>query len=180
MLEKLKSAVQNSASSKQSKPVESHVTNDIQKLYPTEECPVVQVQIGSLPKRDSQGLTLTQEIGVFPRHVALQIRHNHPTLGLKEVAHQRQCHSEKAPNFEMCFLQQVNQNQPRGVLTLGLPPNMTRRPKSAMAKKCTSTGTSNQYPVPLQSASSEAIHHYYETLSPKYANIVRDRVCHDF
>ena len=49
------------------------------------------------------------------------------------------------------------------MLSLGLPPSMIPR-GFATAKR--------QQLNQTQSASSEAIHHYYETLSPKYANIV--------
>ena len=50
------------------------------------------------------------------------------------------------------------------MLSLGLPPSMIPR-GFATAKRPPQL---NQ----TQSATSEAIHHYYETLSPKYANIV--------
>ena len=49
------------------------------------------------------------------------------------------------------------------MLSLGLPPSMIPR-GFATAKRPQLNQT--------QSATSEAIHHYYETLSPKYANIV--------
>ena len=39
--------------------------------------------------RDGAGLTLSQGLGDFPRQVFLNIRHNHPTLGLGDVAFQR-------------------------------------------------------------------------------------------
>ena len=49
------------------------------------------------------------------------------------------------------------------MLSLGLPPSMIPR-GFATAKRPQLNQT--------QSATSEAIHHYYETLSPKYANIL--------
>ena len=57
------------------------------------------------------------------------------------------------------------QQQPKGVLSLGLPPNMI--PANFAEKFATSKRQ--------QSATSEVIHHYYETLSPKYANINNQR-----
>merc|ERR1712018_889848 len=44
-------------------------------------------------RRDQNGLTIVQQIGTFPNNVPLNIRHNHPTLGLSDVAYQRQ-HSD--------------------------------------------------------------------------------------
>ncbi len=107
------------------------------------------------PQREVNGLTITQEVGVFPNNVELNIRHAHPSLGLKEVAHVRQ-------QGQQCYLQQ----QPKGVLSLGLPDNL--RPKTLRSKTPTPTSKMAQPPA---SATSEAIHHYYETLSPKYMNI---------
>ena len=52
----------------------------------------------SAPKREVHGLTFTQNVGVFPRQVSLEIRHTHPALGLNEVAHQRQRHSQVQDN----------------------------------------------------------------------------------
>lgn len=106
------------------------------------------------------GLTFTQNVGVFPRQVSLEIRHAHPTLGLNEVAHQRQ-HHENQSGFQ-CY-QNVAAEPPlvKGVLSLGLPASMIPRGFQSGAKK--------------QSATSEAIHHYYETLSPKYANVMKQQ-----
>lgn len=110
----------------------------------------------SLPKREMNGLTFTQNVGVFPRQVSLEIRHAHPTLGLNEVAHQRQ-HHENQSGFQ-CY---QNLDPPvKGVLSLGLPPSMIPRGFQSVKK---------------QSATSEAIHHYYETLSPKYANVMKQQ-----
>ena len=39
--------------------------------------------------RDGRGLTLSQGLGDFPHEVLLNIRHDHPTLGLGDVAYQR-------------------------------------------------------------------------------------------
>ena len=128
------------------------------------------------PKREIHGLTFTQNVGVFPRQVSLEIRHTHPSLGLNEVAHQRQRHSQVEDNLfpRQCQMpsnvqqQQSHyqnlQQQPKGVLSLGLPPSMIPR-GFATAKR-------PQQLHQTQTATSEAIHHYYETLSPKYANIV--------
>ena len=44
-------------------------------------------------KRDPNGVTIVQQVGSFPNNVPLNIRHNHPTLGLSDVAYQRQ-HSD--------------------------------------------------------------------------------------
>merc|ERR1712020_260955 len=44
-------------------------------------------------RRDPNGVTIVQQVGSFPNNVPLNIRHNHPTLGLSDVAYQRQ-HSD--------------------------------------------------------------------------------------
>ena len=113
------------------------------------------------PQREANGLTITQEVGEFPHNVPLNIRHTHPSLGLREVAHQRK-HSE-APNVQ-CYLQQ----QPKGVLSLGLPDNL--KPKTLRLNRGSVVVAK---PSHHQTATSEAIHHYYETLSPKYMNLKR-------
>ena len=156
MLEKLKAVVTakdsaNSNSVNKSIQDKTVVTaNDIQKLYPNE----ILHHDPNLPKRGPNGLTFTQNIGVFPRQVSLEIRHTHPSLGLREVADVRK-HSEN----QMVQCQNVNKT-PKGVLSLGLPPQMVPKGFTTMAKR------------PPQSAPSEAICHYYETLNPKYANVV--------
>ena len=160
MLEKLKAVViakdptnsNNSVKSIQDKTTVV-TTNDIQKLYPNE---ILHQEDPNLPKRGPNGLTFTQNIGVFPRQVSLEIRHTHPSLGLREVADVRK-HSDQ--NQMSVQYQNVNKN-PKGVLSLGLPPQMVPKGFTTMAKR------------PSQSAPSEAICHYYETLNPKYANVV--------
>ena len=42
-----------------------------------------------LALRDRKGVTLSQGYGDFPQQVFLNIRHDHPTLGLSDVAYQR-------------------------------------------------------------------------------------------
>ena len=56
------------------------------------------MKLTTAPKREVHGLTFTQNVGVFPRQVSLEIRHTHPALGLNEVAHQRQRHSQVQDN----------------------------------------------------------------------------------
>ena len=160
MLEKLKAVVAKDATTTSSglKQIQDHsrgsvvTTNDIQRLYPNE----IISRDPNLPKRQPNGLTITQNVGVFPRQVSLEIRHTHPSLGLTEVAHERK-HSEN--QMVLC---QSSVKTPKGVLSLGLPPQMV--PKGFAA-------TMTKRPPP-PSASSEAICHYYETLNPKYANMV--------
>ena len=66
----------------------------------------VYMKPNTAPKREVHGLTFTQNVGVFPRQVSLEIRHTHPALGLNEVAHQRQRHSQVQDNH---FTQQPQQ-----------------------------------------------------------------------
>ena len=66
----------------------------------------VYMKLTTAPKREVHGLTFTQNVGVFPRQVSLEIRHTHPALGLNEVAHQRQRHSQVQDNH---FTQQQQQ-----------------------------------------------------------------------
>ena len=166
MLEKLKAVViakdstnSNNSVNKSIQDKKTVVTaNDIQKLYPNE---ILHENDPNLPKRGPNGLTFTQNIGVFPRQVSLEIRHTHPSLGLREVADVRK-HSDQNQMSSVVQYQNVNKNHPKGVLSLGLPPQMV--PKGF-------TNTMAKRPPP-QSAPSEAICHYYETLNPKYANVV--------
>ena len=158
MLEKLKAAVINkeATNTNGAKAIQHNASsivtaNDIQRIYPNE----ILTEDSNLPKRDPKGLTFTQNVGIFPRQVSLEIRHAHPSLGLTEVAHERK-HSENRN------VQCLNYKPPKGVLSLGLPPQMVPRGFSnTMAKK-----------PPPQSATSEAICHYYETLNPKYSNVM--------
>ena len=65
------------------------------------------------PKREVHGLTFTQDVGVFPRQVSLEIRHTHPALGLNEVAHQRTRHSQLQDNhfIQQCHYQNLQPSQ---------------------------------------------------------------------
>ena len=75
------------------KAVQAVPTRDIQQIYPYEEKFEKKLCRGLQAKREVNGLTFTQNVGVFPRQVALEIRHRHATLGLNDVAHQRR-HTE--------------------------------------------------------------------------------------
>ena len=100
-----------------------------------------------VPKRDSQGFTITHELGSFPNKFPLNIRHNNPTLGLNDVAYQRihQTHSMHPHQYEKLQRQIQRYSNPKrpsarppsvdsgpppytspspstkGVLSLGLP-----------------------------------------------------------
>merc|ERR1712083_629035 len=114
-------------------------SRDIQKILPQENNPNLNqnpednlLRADIAPKREVHGLTFTQDVGVFPRQVSLEIRHTHPALGLNEVAHQRQRHSQVQDNHftqqqQQCHYQNLQpqhnqQQQAKGVLSLGLPP----------------------------------------------------------
>ena len=97
-------------------------------------------------RRDQRGLTITQQMGQFPHKVPLNIRHNHPTLGLSDVAFH---HSEI--------------NSPRGVLTLGLPSHWTRPFKKHSQQKI------------FQSASSDVIRQTYATSDHTYETLQKPR-----
>ena len=64
-----------------------------------------------LALRDRKGVTLSQGYGDFPQQVFLNIRHDHPTLGLSDVAYQR-LHQEHTHR---------SGGQQAGVVSLGLP-----------------------------------------------------------
>ena len=64
-------------------------------------------------QRDRTGVTLSQGMGDFPHQVFLNIRHNHPTLGLDDVAYQR-LHLNHTH-------QSRGDREDGGVLSLGLP-----------------------------------------------------------
>ena len=153
VLEKIKAAIK---SEPEPLKIKSVPTQEIRQIYPhdiEEKFPEE-----NHPQRQRNGLVLRQNYGVFPRQINLEIRHAHATLGLGEVAQLR--HSD-APSL----------TETKGVLSLGLPDKFM--PKF-------STATSHRKPPP--SATSEAICHYYETLNPKYANIVtinRQKVRHE-
>ena len=161
-------------------------------------------------RRDPNGVTIVHQVGSFPNNVPLNIRHNHPTLGLSDVAYQRQ-HSdhgkyraafEERPNGSWKTREITHEIHDRnakeieaplqkGVLTLGLPSHWKKLPfKKAFEEE------NNKLPVPFpsaisafnygddsnrnanisnsqkevnsrqsyQTASSNFIHHTYETL----------------
>ena len=133
---------------------------EIRQIYPNE---IERFPEENHPQRQQNGLVLRQNYGVFPRQINLEIRHTNATLGLGEVAQIRQQHNVNAV-YQNCEI--------KGVLSLGLPEKFM--PKNF-------SGTSQRKP-PI-SATSEAICHYYETLNPKYANIVtinRQKVRHEW
>ena len=69
-----------------------------------------------LALRDGKGVTLSQGYGDFPHQVFVAIRHDHPTLGLGDVAYQRlhQDHTLRSRRPEPV-------QPPPGVVSLGLP-----------------------------------------------------------
>ena len=69
-----------------------------------------------LALRDGKGVTLSQGYGDFPHQVFVAIRHDHPTLGLGDVAYQRlhQDHTHRSRREEA-------QETGPGVVSLGLP-----------------------------------------------------------
>ena len=76
-----------------------------------------------LALRDGKGVTLSQGYGDFPQQVFLNIRHDHPTLGLGDVAYQR-LHQEHTHRTLHSARQQHGdrgQHQQAGVVSLGLP-----------------------------------------------------------
>ena len=147
VLEKIKAAIKSEPEHLKIKSVRP--PQEIRQIYPNE---IERFPEENHPQRQQNGLVLRQNYGVFPRQINLEIRHTNATLGLGEVAQIRQQHNVNA----------VYQNSEiRGVLSLGLPEKFM--PKNF-------SGTSQRKP-PI-SATSEAICHYYETLNPKYANIV--------
>ena len=94
-------------------------------------------------RRDQKGLTITQQRGQFPHKVPLNIRHNHPTLGLNDVAfHQSELNSSK------------------GVLTLGLPSQWTKPFKKQVQEQKI-----------FQSASSDVIRQTYTTNEHTYETL---------
>ena len=75
-----------------------------------------------LALRDGKGVTLSQGYGDFPHQVFVAIRHDHPTLGLSDVAyqrlHQEHTHRTRRPQPPQPSAQQ---QEPAGVVSLGLP-----------------------------------------------------------
>ena len=161
-------------------------------------------------RRDPNGVTIVQQVGSFPNNVPLNIRHNHPTLGLSDVAYQRQ-HSDHG-KYRAAFEERQNGSWKtseitqeihdrngkeieaplqKGVLTLGLPSHWKKLPFKKPFDE-----DNNKLPVPspssisafhygddsnrnanisnvqkevnlrqsYQTASSNFIHHTYETL----------------
>ena len=164
---------------------------------------------GPLPRRDQAGFTITHDIGEFPNRVPLHIRYDHPRLALSDVAFQRQHqlhhhdvqrhqqqqqmnqisihHQQQITSTPLPRQQQQQQYHSvlgspmnrRGVLSLGLPPQLM--PNSIFrrtAKPTVTTTTIASSPTPLMtrpppSASSDVIHHTYETLNSRrfYYNV---------
>ena len=160
-------------------------------------------------QRDQNGLTIVQQIGTFPNNVPLNIRHNHPTLGLSDVAYQRQ-HSDHGrfrntspivSKNRIQFDAHTNQQEhnqgvsqsfaQKGVLTLGLPSHWKKLPFKKVGNEEESRKAAGQYTFSVldpgikekhkpdfqdganifstkqsyQTASSDVIHHTYETLN---------------
>ena len=96
-------------------------------------------------RRDGRGVTLSQAAGEFPRQVELTIRHDHPTLGLGDVAYQRlhQDHTRKPA---------LPAPPGPGVLSLGLPLGISslklssrhRRPRMSAGSSDTESGMGYQ------------------------------------
>ena len=72
-----------------------------------------------LALRDGKGVTLSQGYGDFPQQVFLNIRHDHPTLGLGDVAYQR-LHQEHTLRSDTATARRHQASQ-AGVVSLGLP-----------------------------------------------------------
>ena len=156
VLEKIKAAIKSEPELRIK--ASNAATQEIRQIYPHE---IERFPEENHPTRQQNGLVLRQNYGVFPRQINLEIRHSNATLGLGEVAQIRQQNNYQ--NSEM-----------KGVLSLGLPDKFIPRNFSG-------GGTSHRPKPP--SATSEAICHYYETLNPKYANIVtinRQKVRHEW
>ena len=113
--------------------------------------------VGVITNRDDRGVTLSQGVGSFPNNVTLQFRHDHPTLGLSDVAYQREHQSHRMTpaqyealqrkltttttatsssansSFSSSSSSQSNHvHSHGGVLSLGLPSNLTlfkKRPR---------------------------------------------------
>lgn len=83
-----------------------------------------------LPRRDERGVTISKGVGTFPNQVTLKIRHNNPTLGLNDVAYQRE-HQTHTMNEEQYERLQRQLEDSKGVLSLGLPNGMFRKKKKA-------------------------------------------------
>jgi hypothetical protein len=75
--------------------------------------------------RDGAGLTLSQGLGDFPHQVFLNIRHNHPTLGLGDVAfqrlHQGHTHQTVGRGGQTRVDEDEEEEGGVGVVSLGLP-----------------------------------------------------------
>jgi len=77
--------------------------------------------------RDRKGVTLSQGVGDFPHEVFLNIRHDHPTLGLDDVAYQR-IHLEHTH-------QTRDERTDPGVVSLGLPLGISSLKLSSKVRK---------------------------------------------
>lgn len=114
--------------------------------------------------RDGKGVTLSQGLGDFPHQVFLNIRHDHPTLGLSDVAYQRlhQEHTHKT--------KPKSQKSDAGVVSLGLPLGISSLKIGSRRRKQKSNKRANDH-----NSDSEVRHsfqnHFYKTLSKSTATI---------
>ena len=85
--------------------------------------------------RDRKGVTLSQGVGDFPHEVFLNIRHDHPTLGLDDVAYQR-VHQEHTHRTR-------GERTDPGVVSLGLPFGISSLKLSSRVRKVKNRRSNN-------------------------------------
>ena len=99
---------------------------------------VTRDQVGSShvrATRDQAGVTLSQGMGDFPRQVFLNIRHDHPTLGLDDVAYQRLHQEHTHHSAPAGGGRRFRGGGNGGVVSLGLPLGISSLKLSSKPRK---------------------------------------------
>ena len=116
-------------------------------------------------RRDGRGLTLSQEMGDFPHDVLVNIRHDHPTLGLSDVAYQR-LHQEHTRR------RRQETAEPTGVVSLGLPLGISSLRIAEKVRKKKKSGRNRNSAKSDTETNVTIDEHFYQTLTKPSVSVV--------
>ena len=120
-------------------------------------------------RRDGRGLTLSQEMGDFPHDVLVNIRHDHPTLGLSDVAYQR-LHQEHTRRRMVGQSRQETASP--GVVSLGLPLGISSLRIAEKVRKKKKSGRNRNSAKSDTETNVTIDEHFYQTLTKPSVSVV--------